>query len=86
MPWLLVLDNADDMEIFFNANSSVSGEQTSPLVKYLPRSSNGLILITTRDKRVGERLADREKAIMVLPMAGPESEALLWSKVAEEGS
>ena len=87
-PWLLVLDNADDMEIFSNnANpSSVGSEETSPLVKYLPRSSNGLMLITTRDKRVGERLADREKAIMVSLMAGPESEALLWSKVADEDS
>jgi hypothetical protein len=44
------------------------------------------MLITTRDKRMGERLAEREKTIMVLPMARTESEALLWSKVAEEGS
>jgi tetratricopeptide (TPR) repeat protein len=88
-PWLLVLDNADDMEIFFGNNSNpflLGSEQTSPLVKYLPRSSNGSMLITTRDKRAGERLADREKAIKVLPMAEPDSEALLFSKVAEEGS
>lgn len=87
--WLLVLDNADDMEVFFGNNahpSSAASEQTSPLVKYLPRSSNGLMLITTRDKRMGERLAEREKAIVVLPMARPESEALLRSKVAEERS
>jgi hypothetical protein len=87
--WLLVLDNADDMEAFFSAKpnlSSVGSEQTAPLVKYLPRSSNGSTLITTRDKRAGERLTNREKAIMVLPMAELEAEKLLWSKVAQEGS
>jgi hypothetical protein len=88
-PWLLVLDNADDMETFFSIQSnpsSVGSENTAPLVNYLPRGSNASILITTRDKRVGERLANREKAIMVLPMAEPEAERLLWSKVDQEGS
>jgi hypothetical protein len=83
------LDNADDMEIFFSnkANpTSVGSEQTAPLINYFPRSSNGLTLITTRDKRVGERLANREKAIIVLPMTKPEAERLLWSKAAEEES
>ena len=87
--WLLVLDNADDMETFFSAKSnpsSVGSEQTAPLVKYLPRSSNGSTLITTRDKRLGERLTNREKVIMVLQMAEVEAERLLWSKVAQEGS
>jgi hypothetical protein len=88
-PWLLVLDNTDDMEIFFSNKgnpTSVSSEQIAPLVYYFPRSSNGSTLITTRDKRVGERLANREKAIIVLPMIKLEAERLLWSKVAEEGS
>src|SRR5277367_5890035 len=52
-PWLLVLDNADDMETFFGPKSnqsSAGSERTTPLVNYLPRSSNGSTLITTRDK------------------------------------
>ena len=88
-PWLLVLDNADDMEIFFSSelsSSSVGSEQAVPLFTYLPRCPNGSILVTTRDKRVGERLADGEKATMVLPMAEREAERLLWSKAAQEGS
>ena len=86
--WLLVLDNADDMETFSARSnpSSVGNKQTAPLVKYLPHSSNGSTLITTRDKRVGERLTNREKAVMVLPMAELEAERLLWSKVTQEGS
>jgi len=54
-PWLIVLDNADDMETFFSAksnSSSIGSEQTAPLINYLPHSSNGSTLITTRDKRV----------------------------------
>src|SRR6202011_4227669 len=48
-PWLLVLDNADDMETFFSDKSnpsSIGFEQTALLVKYLPSSPNGSILIT----------------------------------------
>jgi hypothetical protein len=74
------LDNADDMEIFFGAKShpsSVGSEQTAPLVNYLPHSTNDSVLITTRDKRVGERLTSREKAIMILPMIEQEAERLL---------
>jgi tetratricopeptide (TPR) repeat protein len=77
------------MEIFFSNKAnliSVGSKQTAPLVNYFPCSSNGLTLITTRDKRVGERLANREKAITVLPMTKLEAERLLWSRVAEEGS
>lgn len=82
--WLLVLDNADDIETFFGAKSSplsTGSEQIEPLVNYIPRSSNGSTIITTRDKRVGERLAYRQKPIEILPMEKPEAESLLWSKV-----
>jgi hypothetical protein len=81
---LLVLDNADDIETFFGAKSnpsSTGSEQVGPLVNYIPRSSSGSTIITTRDKRVGERLANRQKPIEILPMERPEAESLLWSKV-----
>jgi hypothetical protein len=64
----------------------VGSEQVPLLVNYFPYSSNGLMLITIRDKRVGERLANQEKAIIVLLMTKLEAERLLWLKVAEEGS
>ncbi|KAH0547852.1 hypothetical protein FGG08_000110 [Glutinoglossum americanum] len=52
----------------------------------LVSSSNGSILITTRDKRVGERLANREKVIIVSPTGMQEAMELLWSKVSQEDS
>jgi hypothetical protein len=78
-PWLLILDNADDLELFFSPT-----EQTQPLVNYLPRSQNGCILITSRDRRVGERLAGRENCISVLPPDQDEAENLLQSKLASD--
>jgi tetratricopeptide (TPR) repeat protein len=79
-PWLLVLDSADDIETFFSPTSDASlvrcGPST-PLTKFLPRSPDGSMMVTTRDKRIGERLADRAKTIMVLPMANQEADDLL---------
>jgi tetratricopeptide (TPR) repeat protein len=78
-PWLMVLDNVDDMEMFF-----VNGQQSrTALVDFLPRSLNGLMLITTRDRRVGERLANREKPIAVLPFGMHDAERLLRSKLPD---
>lgn len=85
--WLLVLDNADDMETFFGAKSNPSSsvsEQIRPLVNFIPRSSNGWTIITTRDKRIGERLTNREKPIEIMPMDRQDAERLLWSKVPPE--
>lgn len=78
-PWLLILDNADDLELFFSAT-----EQSKPLIEYLPHSPNGRILITSRDRRVGERLAGRENCITVLPPDQDEAVELLQSKIAPE--
>ena len=51
-----------------------------PLANRLPQTTTGCILITTRDKRVRERLANREKSIVILPMTDSEEEKLLSSK------
>ena len=78
--WLLVLDNADDIETFSSPMSNAllgKGRSPTPLVKFLPRSPNGSMIITTRDKRIGDRLADRTKTITVLPMTNREADNLL---------
>jgi tetratricopeptide (TPR) repeat protein len=46
--WLLILDNADDFNIFFG------DEQSEGISKYLPQSENGLIVYTTRTPEVAE--------------------------------
>jgi tetratricopeptide (TPR) repeat protein len=46
--WLLILDNADDLDIFFGDG------QSEGISKYLPQSENGLIVYTTRTPEVAE--------------------------------
>ena len=82
----MVLDNVDDIETFFATTSdasSVADRQQSSLSAYIPRSPNGNIIVTTRDMRVGERLTDRDKCIMVPPLTEQEAEHLLRSKLSE---
>ena len=48
--WLLVLDNADDINLFYGS---------SGLAALLPRSDNGVILMTTRNAQVRKKFAAR---------------------------
>ena len=83
--WLIVLDSVDDSEIFYSrSNPILGGQGPVQLVSYLPRRSNCSIIITTRDTRVGERLTDRTKSIMVLPLEMQEAEVLLRSMLIED--
>jgi hypothetical protein len=53
--WLLIIDNADDVEVWFEP---VAGSTSSIcLVDYLPRSARGAILITTRSRKVAVQMA-----------------------------
>jgi hypothetical protein len=46
LPWLLVLDEADDKETFLGGLNGIK------LAEYIPRASHGRVLITSRDSRV----------------------------------
>ena len=84
-PWLMILDSADDIDLFFQkAGESPTNTQHRGISQFVPRSPLGSIIVTTRDKRVAERLADRHKPIDVLPMSSSEAEELLRSKLPDE--
>src|SRR6516162_8115966 len=53
--WLLVFDNADDINMWTNKSQGESGR----LMDYLPRSSRGSIIFMTRDKKTAVLLARR---------------------------
>lgn len=65
--WLMVLDNADDLDMFFaRPNPTASSNELALYLKdYLPQSSNGSMLITTRDERLAKRLAGNQASIVV---------------------
>lgn len=87
-PWLMVLDNADDKDLIFGTNAQASSnkseqEKLPALITYLPQSSNCSVLVTTRDKRIGERLANRRKPILVLPFGVKDAMQLLKNKLGD---
>jgi tetratricopeptide (TPR) repeat protein len=50
--WLLIIDNADDMNLIFGT------EQMNGIADYLPQSETGLMLYTTRNQDVAVSLTD----------------------------
>jgi hypothetical protein len=51
--WLLVFDNADDIDMWIGKTEQGS----SRLMEYLPRSTQGSIIFTTRDRKTAVKLA-----------------------------
>ena len=90
--WLLVIDNADDKEVFFGSRSSFSNKskqqnpsgQTKHLLEHIPMSPKGCLLVTTRDKRIGELLCDRRPSINVQHLEFQTAEAMLRSRIPAE--
>ena len=54
-PWLLIFDNADDVGMWVIPSRSEAG--SGWLKEYLPRSKQGCIVFTTRDKKAAVKLA-----------------------------
>jgi hypothetical protein len=54
-PWLLIIDNADDMNIWATSDGS------SPALKtYIPQSKYGFVLFTTRNRQLATKLVGPE--------------------------
>ena len=52
--WILVLDNADNKDDFFPEKNIA----TSGLAQFIPRAGQGIVIVTTRDFRLADQLAD----------------------------
>src|SRR2546421_10088671 len=52
-------------------------------VQYVPQSAHGSTLITTRNRRVGERFAERDKPIIVLPLESEDAKSMLLSRLPD---
>jgi hypothetical protein len=84
--WLMILDNADSSDLFFPPVDSDAASQVrttkKPLISYLPKklSSKRLLLVTTRNRQLGEDLSNGERCLPVLPLAMREARLLLQVK------
>jgi tetratricopeptide (TPR) repeat protein len=55
--WLLVFDNADDINMW-TANTGLE-PGSSRLIEYLPKSNHGCIIFTTRDRKTAVKLSNQ---------------------------
>lgn len=73
--WLLVFDNADDIDMWIAKAGSGLQAGSPPLIDYLPKSKQGAILFTTRDRRLAVKLAQQN--VVEVPAMGEEAAQLL---------
>ena len=92
-PWLMVLDNADNGDIFFTDGKSAPTQGASPpeafkpLSFYLPESRIGSILVTTRDRRVAVTLTNNSRRVIdVQPLEPADAKYLLFRKLPDDNS
>ncbi|KAL4861711.1 nucleoside phosphorylase domain-containing protein, partial [Aspergillus spectabilis] len=72
--WLLIFDNADDMDMWFGGSSVATA-----LTDFLPQSEQGCILFTTRNRKLAVKLASSS----VVNISEPDTETGL--KILENG-
>ncbi len=86
--WLLILDNADDADLFLRSDVSPTTETPTSrsLIDYLPRrlSPQRLLIITTRNRHLGEELVKGEICVEISPFSSQEARELLRSKLRED--
>jgi hypothetical protein len=86
VPWLMILDNADNAENFLPIESGMVSERPANSVfitGYLPRIFNHsqYLLITTRSRDIGEYLGHGQACLNVDPFSSQEAGDLLQAKV-----
>ncbi|KAH6694360.1 P-loop containing nucleoside triphosphate hydrolase protein [Leptodontidium sp. MPI-SDFR-AT-0119] len=84
--WLMILDNADDIDVFQKTQegSSKGCGPNLPLSSYIPQSISGSVLITTRDRRATSWLGTGYTSVIpVNLMTVEEADRLLLAKIPE---
>ncbi|KAL1864824.1 hypothetical protein Plec18167_009618 [Paecilomyces lecythidis] len=81
--WLMILDNADNPDVFFSRKSSAGSGQES-MASFLPKTDRGKILITSRTLNAAEKLTGSHKLIQTVPiMNSSEALQLLQNKLSD---
>ena len=81
--WLVVVDNADDEQLMLESSGS---KDSSPgqhaLKRYLPTSDTGIIILTSRTKRIATIIAEYDDDVLeVMPMSEPEALLLVQKRM-----
>ncbi|KAH8648162.1 P-loop containing nucleoside triphosphate hydrolase protein [Tricladium varicosporioides] len=82
--WFLILDNADDTDIFSSMPGKELEQRSRPLSSYIPQTVTGSVLLTTRDRRVASWLSTGyASTIAVGLMTQKDAEQLLFTKIPD---
>lgn len=87
--WLIILDNVDDVNVLLDPppcskrSRGSDGQNQAPesCLDYLPSSSHGSILVTSRDKEAALRMIDRKALVTVDPMGEEHASQLVQAKL-----
>ncbi|EFX04199.1 tpr domain containing protein [Grosmannia clavigera kw1407] len=79
--WLMVIDNADDLELFYQhqpmeVSTGTTSQQSNEEIKlagYIPKCDHGLILITTRDRKLAVDLVPQQSPVEIHHMTQEEA-------------
>ncbi|KAM0339924.1 hypothetical protein ACHAPU_010757 [Fusarium lateritium] len=81
-PWLMVVDNADDVNVFF-PDKGPDDMSRDHLASYLPKSINGKIVVTSRSLDAAERLVGSNQATLRIPVMVEEQALELLQRQLE---
>jgi tetratricopeptide (TPR) repeat protein len=79
--WLMILDSADDADIFFKATETNGYSGSKRLSEFLPQCPNGSIIFTTRNKKAGVKFAMASGVILLPKMSHVDAENLLKARL-----
>lgn len=83
--WVVVLDNADDVDFLLSSITARSGARAySTLFECFPVCEHGSMLVTSRSSNEARRLVDDANLIAIDPMQEGEAVHLLWNKLGED--
>lgn len=75
--WLLIVDSADDTDVLFGNREANQPFVLKGISEFLPQSSNGTIIFTTRNKKAGVKFATAAGLIMLPKMDRTDAKELL---------
>ena len=81
----MIIDNADDPDIFPGDDESGSTTAKTNVSQYIPNCAHGTLLVTTRDLKVGRSLTKGNTPIRVEKMSTHESINMLRNELGETG-
>jgi tetratricopeptide (TPR) repeat protein len=82
--WLLVIDNADEIEEIFpeKATQTSTKDSVATILRSCANLSQGSVIVTTRDSRLENRLATVESTLKVPLMSNSEALELLQTRIS----